>query len=268
LSQKNDIWTEEEDIVLIQAHKSFGSHWSTIAKFLPGWPENAIKNHWNSTKRSLGSKRRLKKKKSQQAPPGQLSVLEEYIRSLESDSSSAAPPAATSRPAIGRPRRAVHTSAVPEMELHLSAPNNQDAPVRHQPRAISQGNPMLPDLNVSYEPEETHYMGYPMYDPAAAPQLQLVSQEPRQATFTWLPFGGPRMALNGEHASGPSSYDVGGSSGNAGYYSEAGPSNVGGSGGDGQADDDTTNNDDLDLASREFFMPSCDEVRLGLARFK
>ena len=65
--QKDHIWTEADDILLIDAHKIHGNHWSTIARCFPGWWENAIKNHWNTTKRSLKSKRRLKKKISQQA---------------------------------------------------------------------------------------------------------------------------------------------------------------------------------------------------------
>uniref|UniRef100_M8C9C7 Uncharacterized protein n=1 Tax=Aegilops tauschii TaxID=37682 RepID=M8C9C7_AEGTA len=44
---------------------------------------NAVKNHWNATKRSLNAKRHLKKRNSEQPPPGQLSLLMEYIRSLD-----------------------------------------------------------------------------------------------------------------------------------------------------------------------------------------
>ncbi|CAO1942329.1 unnamed protein product [Urochloa humidicola] len=80
--KQNGIWTLEDDKMLIRAHKHFRNRWSAIARFLPGWSENAIKNHWNATKRSLKAKRRLKKKKSEPVPPGQLSILEEYIRSV------------------------------------------------------------------------------------------------------------------------------------------------------------------------------------------
>jgi hypothetical protein len=244
-------------MVLIRAHKSYGKHWSKIARFLPGWPENAIKNHWNSTKRSLKSKRRLKKKKSEQVPPGQLSILEEYIRNVEPEFQSAAP-----QPPVIDPR-AVHTSA-PKMEMHLNAANHA-TPMHHQPRAINFYNSLLPDLNISSDPQETHHMGYPMYPPVSALQLQMVTEEPKHARFNWFPFVEPLTSLNREHTNGPSYY-IGKSSSNIaanGYYNEVGPSNISGSG-DPAGDTNTV----LELASREFLMPSSEEVSLGLARFK
>uniref|UniRef100_A0A0E0E9J6 Uncharacterized protein n=1 Tax=Oryza meridionalis TaxID=40149 RepID=A0A0E0E9J6_9ORYZ len=80
---KKGIWTEEEDRKLIKAHQTYGNRWSAIARSLPGRSENTVKNHWNATKRSLNSKRRLRKKNSEQAVPGQPSLLEEYIRSCQ-----------------------------------------------------------------------------------------------------------------------------------------------------------------------------------------
>ncbi|KAG8638810.1 hypothetical protein MANES_14G064900v8 [Manihot esculenta] len=77
---KKDIWSEDEDKVLIQAHAEIGNKWAEIAKRLPGRTENSIKNHWNATKRRQYSKRKCRSK----YPRG--SLLQEYIKSLNLDS--------------------------------------------------------------------------------------------------------------------------------------------------------------------------------------
>ncbi|KAH7528457.1 hypothetical protein FEM48_Zijuj05G0074200 [Ziziphus jujuba var. spinosa] len=79
---KKDIWSEEEDKILIEAHAEIGNKWAEIAKRLPGRTENSIKNHWNATKRRQYSKRKCRSK----YPRG--SLLQDYIKSLNLDSSS------------------------------------------------------------------------------------------------------------------------------------------------------------------------------------
>ncbi|KMZ61703.1 hypothetical protein ZOSMA_506G00020 [Zostera marina] len=83
---KKDNWSDEEDLLLVRSHRKLGNRWAKIAKRIPGRTENAIKNHWNATKRRQKSRRKMGKKNPSDIIINRSNistVLQDYILSLE-----------------------------------------------------------------------------------------------------------------------------------------------------------------------------------------
>jgi hypothetical protein len=58
---KKGNWSPEEDFIIFDSYRQFGSHWTKIAEKLPGRTENSIKNRFYSTLRRISSRKKVEK---------------------------------------------------------------------------------------------------------------------------------------------------------------------------------------------------------------
>ncbi|GMH23772.1 hypothetical protein Nepgr_025615 [Nepenthes gracilis] len=139
---KKEMWSEEEDRILIEAHAEIGNKWAEIAKQLPGRTENSIKNHWNATKRRQFSRRKCRSKF-----PRRSSLLQEYIKSLNIETINAGCRKKSSLANVD--------GLTPENRTDLNkGKSHDDQP--SQPRPVSEaysGNRVLPEYDFSEVPE-------------------------------------------------------------------------------------------------------------------
>ena len=55
---KKGEWTTEEEMMIVEGHRSLGTRWAALAKVVPGRPENAVKNHLYACKRTKLNQKR------------------------------------------------------------------------------------------------------------------------------------------------------------------------------------------------------------------
>ncbi|XP_044366763.1 uncharacterized protein [Triticum aestivum] len=273
------IWTDSEDMKLIELHQTWGNRWSVIARLLSGRPENAVKNHYHATKRSLNAKRQLKKRNNKQPPPGQLSLLAEYIHSLEPHTGSPmeTPPVSPllyhdqeHGGQMGMAGRDVAVVITPTTQAHPTYPNSAMTGMSYHPNPANMQY-WAPDLNVADRQNE----GYSYYIPPNAhlnhhlcyglSPTQMVSEQDMQqaakASMNMSAFTGQHTlpasnlkAVAEMHRESSSNNQLGNVSGGASdwsyYYGmdEVGPSGPAGGTGSGSNPDDI---DVVQMAPRE-----------------
>ncbi|KQK10639.1 hypothetical protein BRADI_2g55303v3 [Brachypodium distachyon] len=259
--KKDAPWTEEDDKALIQEHMTLGNRWSEIARHLPGRSENSVKNHWNAVRRSLGATRQFKKKKSEQPPPGEFTVLEQYIRSKYPPSiePTSPPPSGPASPSSGGPGS---PNAAAPLALAGSSQTGMDMNFEYSAGSSNGGMTnlnaplLLPGLNTYNSFPNISNLQYEMQVPALPVMVGTTDQEHLQAAPAYMNqlLNVPPMGTAHHQGNLPNLVKF---EGQPTYYSEAamGPSCT------GELDDV------VQMASREFATPSEDKVTFDPSKF-
>ncbi|GAA5885688.1 hypothetical protein JCM16303_003115 [Sporobolomyces ruberrimus] len=74
-------WTAEEDALIKELYSKIGSRWAEMAKYLPGRPDNAIKNHWNASQ--VREKRARAKSQARASIASDANPFEQEVDQLE-----------------------------------------------------------------------------------------------------------------------------------------------------------------------------------------
>jgi hypothetical protein len=151
-SVKKEPWSEEEEQTLLETQQKLGNKWAEISKFLPGRPDNACKNHFNSL---VARKKKAKNGASdEQIEPLTPSSTQSESPSSESDTNVSSPlqttaPKATNA-AIRRPRT---RSRKDEMQFRGHQRSLSDTVLLQFSQAMNVGsNPFSPGISTSPQP--------------------------------------------------------------------------------------------------------------------